>query len=194
MRSLNYRKCWNFYSEALRAGKVPLASQAVFSAKRGGALGFLSSSDREARPPSEMENLAALLGIGADDKQKLDNMIRRKEQKLFELGMEFLEASKSMQVERVAEIAGSGFNVNFRHPMFDYAAIHQIARPRLRALVHAFLKADNIDYLLKDREGRTASVIAKTYHNDRVLHRFFETKERQQARAQGIDWDVYVNS
>ncbi|MEO0680802.1 MAG: hypothetical protein AAF192_10335 [Pseudomonadota bacterium] len=106
----------------------------------------------------------------------------------FEAGMEFLAAAQRGAASKLARLSESGADANFVHPITGNAALHDIARSGSRRLFKAFLRADDIDFLKTDRDGRLASSICSAFNNDAVMARFLRLKERRQAEASGLDY------
>ena len=187
MKPVIYRKAWNIYQSSLKDGLVAEGARAVFHKNGGGSLALFNEAAAHDDTVLNMK-LAVLLGVSPDNKNDFDEMIRTKDYKIFELGMEFIDATRKADIDRVAEIAESGFNVNFVHPIHGVSALHTIAFAGSRSMLRAFLQAEKINYLQTDDEGRLPSALAAK-NRDRVMERFLRIKERQQAAANGIDYD-----
>lgn len=172
-------KAWRQYSAKVDADQIPRNHQAYLKVSSGASLKPLRASSAGDSEFFEISILIELLGLSSDQTKDVIRVMDEKDKKLFEIGMEFIQCARKGRVTRLAEIARSGFNVNFVHPTHGRAAIHDIAAGGSRRLLRAFLSADDIDFLARDRDGRLPSEIAIDSNRDAVIRRFFEAKERQ---------------
>jgi len=105
-----------------------------------------------------------------------------------ELGLRFLDAAKNGDVRTMKELLGPNLPVNVIDPDDRATALHYIAtfgaRPALRVIVKS---SRNLDYLLRDGEGRLPSELAREFGHDDAMARLLLIKEMRQAKAQGID-------
>lgn len=186
-------KYWLAYKNLLEKGGISTEQTARLNARKPIGMRLMAStySDQSALLEIEAIAIGVLLRKSINNTNNVEEILRNKDRLLFEIGLQFIEAVENLDVKRVEEIATSGFNVNFVHPVFRDAAIHRVAQTRSRNLLRAFLKAQDINFLLKDSFGRLPSTIAEARHTDKVIQRFLQTKERQQAIAQGLDWEAY---
>ena len=79
-------------------------------------------------------------------------------------------------------------NVNAQDPDTGATALHYAAAMRARAIINWLAKRKDIDYLIRDNEGRLPSTLAYEVASDPVIGRFLVKKECEQARARGIDY------
>lgn len=180
MKNNSFLKEWHLYNNLLESGLIKESNKAKFWIEIANNIGLRASrSSLELKAVASIK-LDKLLEVNLKIKDlNVDDNI---EYNLLRLGMDFLKSVRNGRVKRVSEIAKSGFNANFIHPKYGHAAIHDIAYGGSRRLLRAFLEADNIDFLLKDAEGRRASEIAKIHNRDRVIGRYLGIKEASQER------------
>ncbi|MEQ8694813.1 MAG: hypothetical protein RIC85_05825 [Gammaproteobacteria bacterium] len=187
MLQKSYSKYWRLYSGAIDAGTIDEGSKAEFRVSEQEAFGLRQSPGTSSHDLQDVQKLAKLFRIPRSNQDALDELMTTKDYKLFELGMEFLDATWNARIARVQEIANSGFNVNFADPASGRTALHDIAFSGSRRLLRAFLEAEQINFLVTDNDGKLPSMLADG--NDRVIARFLRKKERAQAREQGISYD-----
>lgn len=190
MKHSNYSHLWIAYKSRVDKGTISEVAKARIYFRRPTSIGFSSES---LGVKSALKEIFVLKQVMNLDYGK-DELLAIKDKMLFELGMEFLEAANNLNVNRVAEIAASGFNVNFMHPQYDHSLLHLVARSSSRKLLMAMLKGKEIDFLQKNGVGLLPSTIAEVYSRDPVIKRFFRMKEKQQASRDGINWEAYSKS
>lgn len=205
MYSENTKSAKLAYLKALRAGDIPEEKQATFifsKNEEGISLGFLGSSEMDFEL-AEAERLFAInlkleeLYQNTND-WKMPEAEEEQQEKLIELGIEFIECvegkiGQPLRPSRFEEIIESGFNVNFVHPKKGISVIHCLARGASERLTKAFLKADNIDFLLKTVGSQeTASMIARRSPVGGSWYKFWCQREQRQAKRDDIDWAEYT--
>ena len=100
----------------------------------------------------------------------------------------FFEAVITADIELLhAEYADMGDNINVQQPSTKATALHYGAAYRSRRVIKWLIGFKELDYLVRDRDGRLPSVLAHEVADDPVIGRFLAKKENEQARAQGID-------
>ena len=100
----------------------------------------------------------------------------------------FFEAVVTADIELLhAEYADMGANINVQQPNTLATALHYGAAYRSRRVIKWLIGFKELDYLVRDREGRLPSVLAHEVANDPVIGRFLAKKENEQARAQGVE-------
>ncbi|MBD3661747.1 MAG: ankyrin repeat domain-containing protein [Arenibacter algicola] len=78
-------------------------------------------------------------------------------------------------------------SINMQDPSTGATALHYAAAMKARPILNWLAKFKGIDYLILDKKGRLASVIAFEVAKDPVIGRFLAKKENEQARERGID-------
>jgi len=79
-----------------------------------------------------------------------------------------------------------GFPLNFQHHETGASVLHILAAGGARQALRVILKSDEIDFLLRDNQGRLASELAYLYGGDVAMARLLGITERKQAAAKGI--------
>jgi hypothetical protein len=102
-------------------------------------------------------------------------------------GLMFLTAAKNGNAAKLEELLGQDPPVNIRDPIDHAAALHYIAAFDARPALRVVMKSDALDYLVRDREGRLPSELAREVGNDDAMARLLMIKEMRQAQARGID-------
>lgn len=194
MSSTYYKSCWEAYRTLVDAGVLAPQQHAYFSLQSNRhTRGLLPTAREVSQKIAEVTLIEKLLQEKTTERLSMNITREEKERKLVQIGVNFVDATFNADTKRFREIVSSGFNVNFIHPIKGYAAIHCIAHGRSRILIHAFLKAKNIDFLLKAKNGEVPSQIARRASGDFRLVRFWETMEKRQAKQRKIDWHTYIN-
>ena len=93
-----------------------------------------------------------------------------------------------------SQFANMGTNINIQQPGTKAAALHYAAAFRSRPVIKWLIRSKELDFLVRDREGRLPSVLAYEVANDPVIGRFLAKKENEQARARGIDISALLTS
>ncbi len=200
----------DIYLNELREGRIPEERQARFcfskqetSDNETVSLGFMAAHEDmvSATNLTHFElTLIKLEGLYLDTYDwTMPTTEEEAQERLIELGLEFIECVKRYNVQRFEEIIDSGFNVNFVHPKLGVAAIHLLARtagqPGMdgRSIVDIFMKADDINFLLKtEKSQETASMIARRNPVGRKMYEFWCEQEQRQATRDAIDWADYT--
>jgi ankyrin repeat protein len=112
---------------------------------------------------------------------------KRKNRKIMEIGLQFLEAAKDGDAPELEQLLEEQAPVNFIDPVDHATALHYIAAYAARPALRVVLSSGKCDHLIRDAEGRLPSEIAREYGHDRAMARLLLIKEVRQARAQGLD-------
>ena len=102
------------------------------------------------------------------------------------LGAEFLYAAETGNANRIYAFLQEGFPSGFQDTESGQSALHITAACRARNALRILLRAPDIDYLIRDNQGRLASEMAFIYGHDPALARLLRIKERKQAMHEGI--------
>jgi ankyrin repeat protein len=102
-------------------------------------------------------------------------------------GKELLKAAKRGDAANLQRLIDQGAPVNFTDQTDHAAALHYIAAHDARPALRVVLGSGKCDFLIRDREGRLPSEIAREYGHDRAMARLLLIKEIRQAQAQDID-------
>lgn len=102
------------------------------------------------------------------------------------LGRHFLHAAANGFAKRIEPYLEHGMPVNFQESSTGQTALHVAASSRARKIVKRLVATGEVDFLIRDRQGRLASEHANLFGRDPVLARYLGIKERKQADAQGI--------
>ena len=179
-----YPKEWRRYLAAIADGGRLETNRAVIKSQTvslGFAQGDLSAA-------AEIAALAPVLRTPSGDEYEIADIMNNKDRLIFELGMEFLHCAGHGRLTRLREIASSGFNPNFTHPVTGKAALHSIAATGSRRMLRAFLKAEGVNFLLADPSGKLPSALAEHGNRDKVIARYLRMREARQARDSGEDF------
>jgi hypothetical protein len=145
---------------------------------------------------SESQILAALFGdkylveIGTGGKNPAEwhnGMSYNALEEYNESGKKFLDAMRRADKKAVIEYLDTGGDVNFVDPATGVAAIHIAAHGITGNLLSWLATREDLDYLLRNKEGYLASEIAVTIQNTKVRE-YLGKKEIEQARKEGIDY------
>src|SRR5260370_3612469 len=83
-----------------------------------------------------------------------------------QLGLQFLNAAKRGDAKKMKELLSRGLPVNLIDPDDRAAALHYIAAYDARPALRVVMKSDKLDYLVRDREGRLPSELAREFGHD----------------------------
>ena len=104
-----------------------------------------------------------------------------------ELGLEIIKAAKECNASKLQQLLDQNAPVDFSDPSHHATALHYIAAYGARPALRVVLKSAECDFLVRDREGRLPSELAREYGHDDAMARLLLIKEMRQAQAQGID-------
>lgn len=79
-----------------------------------------------------------------------------------------------------------GFPANAQCQRTGFTPLHMAATSRAKKVIARLMQKDDIDYLLRDNQGRLASELAFIYGNDPELSESIALKEVAQGDARGI--------
>jgi ankyrin repeat protein len=119
----------------------------------------------------------------AFDADRADPVVDKSQQ----LGLDFVEAARECHAANLQRLLDQNAPVNFIDPMEHATALHYIAAYRARPALRVMLRSGKCDFLIRDRQGRLPSQLAREYGQDDAMARLLVIKEIQQAQAQGID-------
>jgi len=105
---------------------------------------------------------------------------------LISLRGQFMEAAQHGNAGKLKAIIERGFPVNYTNPRNGLTALHLVAAYKARKALRVLLKTGQLDFLIRDWEGRLPSEIAFLYGKDPAVARLLGIKERKQAKAAGI--------
>ena len=111
------------------------------------------------------------------------------EQKIVELGIDFLSAAEWVETTRFNQLLEAGVPVNFQHPRDLETAIHiTSSRNSANTLTEQLLLHSEIDLLLRDKFGRQAWNNAEFFGIERGLAgRVLDATEQQAEDQTGLD-------
>lgn len=109
------------------------------------------------------------------------------ERRLFDLGLDLLDAAETGNARRLADLMADGFPVNFQHPQTLETALHKAGARSHREVVRALIRSGACDYLIQDSDGRFPHHSAEFFGNDPTIERLLVKKARQQAGRDGVD-------
>jgi hypothetical protein len=102
-------------------------------------------------------------------------------------GWQVLDAAKNGDARTMKELLGPNLPVNVIDPDDRATALHYIATFGARPALRVIVKSRNLDYLLRDGEGRLPSELAREFGHDDAMARLLLIKETRQAKARSID-------
>jgi ankyrin repeat protein len=108
-------------------------------------------------------------------------------EKYMELGLAFLRAGKTCDPVSIQQLLDQDAPVNLVDPVDHATALHYIAAYDARPALRVLLKSGKCDFLIRDRNGRLPSELAREFGRDDAMARLLLIKEVRQAQAQGID-------
>lgn len=111
------------------------------------------------------------------------------EQKMLELGLEFLEAAKWGDLKTVQSLYEPGFPINFQHPRHRMTALHWAAARNNLPLSQWLVDTGECDLLLLDFRLKTAWDNVSFYcsHNEE-LNNLLGLETHKQAKEAGLNW------
>lgn len=108
------------------------------------------------------------------------------------LDIEFLYAVCEGNVSKVERLIESVTDINIRVGGTEGTALHVIAQYQLKDVFKVLRRRQDLNYLVKDNEGRLPSHVAMAAYNNVGLGLYLLRKERQQARREGIDYRAWA--
>ncbi len=139
------------------------------------------------RFPGLDENPETMSGDGEDDEFDDGHGFTGAGNPHMKFGWRFLDAAKNGDARTMKELLDPNLPVNVIDPDDRATALHYIATFGARPALRVIVKSRNLDYLLRDGEGRLPSELAREFGHDDAMARLLLIKETRQARAQGRD-------
>jgi ankyrin repeat protein len=102
-------------------------------------------------------------------------------------GKELLNAAKRGDAAKAQRLIEQDAPVNYANARDRATALHYIAAYDARPALRVILKSKDLDYLVRDRDGRLPSELAREVGNDDAMARLLMIKEMRQAKARGVD-------
>jgi len=105
---------------------------------------------------------------------------------LHEMLPEYYRAVHTGSAEKLQAIFGKGFPVNYINPITQLTALLSLAGSHGRKGVKVLMEREDVDYLIRDCEGRLASEMAIMYSDDVDMAIMLMEKEDAQGEREGI--------
>ena len=187
----SYKALWQRYIDGVSSGDLPdLASLGLPGLRRRRAFAPSDDAGSESDVNKILENLlyrwneahgsASKDGGGMEDD-------KGKEEKIFELCMEFLDTVEKGNYERFMELLNSGIPVNFQHPRTKETALHIAAGNTGWAWARTLAEHKDTNFLIRDRQGKLPMDNANFFALDPKLTDYLAEKTRAQAAREGVD-------
>ncbi|QYZ64674.1 MAG: hypothetical protein HPY30_00900 [Gammaproteobacteria bacterium (ex Lamellibrachia satsuma)] len=202
------QKRWAIYKKQLSDGEVePLSSK--MARNMGQGFGLLGSSGEQLKGSLMNDVIDEVIKQLKNEEQELERLTMKAmesqgikktkkqlavfkgkypdmENKLFELGMIFLDAARRGNADKVKEIEKTGFPVNFKDPIHGMTALHYAASSSAKEVVRELVNSKKCDYLLRDQKGRTALDLSYEFGRHRSVERLLLNKTIGQAKQHGM--------
>ncbi len=188
-------RLWQAYEGAVDNDDIPsLESLGITGLKKRSRLGFTSLSVPETEAQlAAIHNLLDLwLRIYGKDaaamkKEFTASSPDQQERRIFELGMSFLEATRTVRVDEMQELMGAGIPVNFPHPRTGQTALHVAASGGSMRLVEILVNTGKCDYLIRDKLGKQPWNNADFFNSDPEIKKLILAKTKEQAQREGVN-------
>ena len=106
---------------------------------------------------------------------------------LYQLLPEYYRATNTGNAEKLHDIFNSkGFPVNYKDPLSGLTALHVLAGSCARKGLVVLLRHPDVDFLIRDKQGRLASEYAMVYSDDAEMALSIMEKENEQGERMGI--------
>lgn len=102
--------------------------------------------------------------------------------------VEFLYAVCEGDLHKVKQLIDAVKDINLRVSGSGGTALHVVAKYQLKDIFKILKTRSDLNYLVKDNEGRLPSQLAMNSDEDVALGTYLKRKEMQQARREGIDY------
>ena len=99
---------------------------------------------------------------------------------------DFLKAARRGNPVRLQTAIDEGASINEQDPLTGLTALHIVAAGGARKALRVLFNAGEVDFLIRDKEGRLASELAYLHGRDVAMARLLGIKERKQADAEGV--------
>ena len=162
----NYNRLLYRYIHRVVDGKQPPETRAVYSVYN--AKHFADDFE----PTSVFEFIKP-----ARSRALIEKMKEEHEAKFFD-GMKFLEAARTGDLENIELFLAKGFNVNFQHPTTGFTALHFVAATGTIETLKLLLATKDINYLIRDKNGRLPSLLAAAFNKNPAISRYLGAKEK----------------
>ncbi len=116
-----------------------------------------------------------------------DQLRRNKNRQTMDIALQFLDAAKNGDALELRELLKKDAPVNCVDPVDRAAALHYVAAYDARPALRVILKSGKLDHLVRDRDGRLPSELAREFGRDDAMARLLMIKEMRQAEAEGVD-------
>lgn len=109
------------------------------------------------------------------------------EQKIFKLGLRWLDATEKNDVALIKTLINDGFPINFQHPEYKEDALHIAAAGNYREIIDLLINTGECDYLLRDARGKLAWNNAEFFGHNEATSTLLLGHTKAQANIEGID-------
>lgn len=104
------------------------------------------------------------------------------------INVQFLDASKIGDDQRLMQFLDEGADVNYADPVSGFTALHYAASRDARRVLKVLIARSELEYLVKDGRDRLPSALAFEIADNPVIGTFLMKKEIRHARERSIDY------
>jgi ankyrin repeat protein len=102
-------------------------------------------------------------------------------------GLALLKAAKDCDPDALQKLLDARAPIDFTDPVDHATALHYTVAYASRPALRVLLRSARCNFLMRDREGRLPSQLAREFGQDRAMARLLLIKEIRQAKALRID-------
>ncbi len=154
-------RLWKAYKKSVADGDIPSLSAFGLSDLGGPSrLGFTRKYKSEEAQTQAIVTLEELwLKIRGKDAPAMNEGFTisgpdEQERRVFELGMAFLHATSTADLDQMRELKEAGVPVKFQHPITKQTALHIATACASKGIVKFLVDTKECDYLLQDKFGK----------------------------------------
>lgn len=107
-------------------------------------------------------------------------------EEIIETDLRFIRLVRERKYEEAVAMIDEVHDINIADPQTSATALHFAAHRSVNGLLAELEKREDLDYLVRDRNGRYASELAWEVSGNEELGALLQAKERQQARRAGV--------
>ena len=188
MNNSKFQRLWACYQKGVISGELDdfydLGLTGIDTKKQ---TAFVSAGTKENAKLVVEQLLEQWMRINHQGKgQNMDDDLSN-EQKIFKLGLRWLDAAEKNNVVLIKTLIKDGFPVNFQHPDYKETALHIAAAGNCREIIDLLISTGECDYLLRDARGKLAWNNAEFFGRNEATSTLLLGHTKAQANIEGID-------
>jgi hypothetical protein len=185
-------RLWKAYKKSVADGDIPsLSALGLSGLGSPSRLGFTGKSEEaQAEAIETLEELwLKICGKDAPAMQEgsATSEPDEKERRVFELGMAFLQATATADLDQMRELKEAGVPVNFQHPTTKQTALHIATACASKGIVEFLVDTGECDYLIPDNLGKIPWENTYFFRSNPEIEQLVLEGTKAQAARESVD-------